>query len=44
MNESLPLNRKFVATGRTVIKDSLKICFHEMNELLPVGRIFEELE
>ena len=27
-----------------VIKDSFKICFHEMEKLLPVKRIFEKLE
>ena len=27
-----------------VIKDSFKIYFHEMEKLLPVERIFEELE
>ena len=45
MNEriSFQLNRKSVATGRNK-KDSFKIYFHDMKELLSVERIFEELE
>ena len=45
MNEriSFPLNRKSVLP-LTVIKDSFKMYFHEMEKLLPVERIFEEFE
>ena len=39
---SFPVNRNPLPL--TVIKDSFKICFHEIEKLLPVERIFEKLK